>query len=124
VQQQFEHWRALKRPGERIPQRLWNVATRLAGAHGIHRVACWLRLNATSLRDRADRRSRTHPSPHAPTFLEGALPAGSLLGAPTTEYAVELEYPASATLRIRVRGATVAEVVALAQALHPCVGRR
>jgi len=38
-----------------------------------------------------------------------------------TEYALELEQPGAETLRIRVRCATVAEIVALAQALRPSV---
>lgn len=123
VRQQFDEWRASKRPGERIPQRLWRAAARLCPSYGICRVAEVLRLNPASLRCHADRGSSTHRRPPAPTFVEGSLPPGILLGTPAAEYALELDSAGSPALRIRVRGATVAEVAALAQALWPNPGR-
>lgn len=124
IQQQFEHWRASKQSGDCVPQALWNGAARLAATHGVHRVAGWLRLNATRLAAHAGRRGRRPRAPQPQTFVEGALPPGLLLSGPSAEYALELEHPATETLRIRVRGATVAEIVALAQALRPSVGAR
>jgi hypothetical protein len=114
VRQQFERWRTTRQPGKGIPQPLWNLALRLADVHGLNRVARWLRLNATRLRDHVPRHSD-----QPPTFVEGTVPAGFVLGAPTAEYALDLGPPDTDTLRIRVRGATVAEIAALADALRP-----
>lgn len=105
VQRQFENWRATKAPRERIPQRLWHVAVRLTRAHGVWRVARWLRLNSATLHNRIDRRTRPlRPAPHI-GFVEATLPPGIPLGGPAAEYALELEQPGAPTLRIRARGA-------------------
>ena len=119
LQHQFQEWRATKHPGDRIPRRLWNAAARLCRAHPLHRVAQWLRVNSASLRDHAERPPRPHAAPSPPAFLQATVPAGFLLGAPAVEYTLEVEHPATPTLRIRVRGAGVSEIAALAQALLP-----
>lgn len=118
VQEQFARWRASKQGRERIPQRLWRAAARLCEAHSVNRVARWLRMNHTALQDRTGGRSsppRSHP---APTFVEWRAPAAMFPGASSTEYVLEVEGAGERTVRIRVRGATVSEVVALARALR------
>jgi hypothetical protein len=42
----FQAWRGQRKPGDRIPQPLWEMATRLAKAHGASRTATALGLEA------------------------------------------------------------------------------
>ena len=45
LKRQFEHWRAGRRLGERIPSELWAGAVAAAVEHGAYRVAAELRLD-------------------------------------------------------------------------------
>lgn len=120
VRRQFREWRATKQPGDRIPQHLWKDAAQLVPYYGMCRVAESLRLNPAALRRYTERHPGNRRCPPTPTaFVEGSLPAGLLLGTSAAEYTFEIEEAGAATLRIRVRGAGVAEVAALAQALRP-----
>ncbi|MBI5594959.1 MAG: hypothetical protein HY928_02600 [Elusimicrobia bacterium] len=118
VEEQFARWRAGKQGQERIPARLWEAAANLCGSYSIHRVSRWLRINHTSLQERAGRRSSPRPSPRKPAFVEWSLPAGIAAGASSAEYVVEVPVRGDGTQRIHVRGAGVAEVAALARALR------
>jgi hypothetical protein len=120
----FENWRRTKHPRDPIPERLWMAAVRLCQRHAIFRVAKWLRLNYIDLRNRARAQVRAQakiaagPSarsprprqPTAPTFVEWTMPA-SLSGA---EYVLEVE---GTDVKVRVRGAAVTDVAALAKLL-------
>lgn len=117
VQEQFEGWRARKRGRERIPPRLWRAAAKLCQTHTVHQVSRWLRLNPGALRDWI-RRSRSPDSRRSPAFVEWRPPALPLAAASSAEYLLEIERSGEPTLRVRVRGATVAEVAALGRALQ------
>lgn len=128
AQKLFEDWREQKRGRDRIPDRLWRVAARLCARESVHRVARWLRLNDTALRDRVQsarskrggrrpnkpaRRSarsglRTGPRETAPAFVEWVSTGPTPV---TAEYVLELDDG----LRIRVCGAGVDEIAALAK---------
>lgn len=112
---QFDLWRAGKQGRERIPAKLWEAAVKLCRAHSLHRVARWLGLNHTALRDRARRRSGARPSRTKPAFVEWSLPVGVLPQASSAEYVFEMG--GGWAQRIHVRGASVGEVAALARAL-------
>ncbi|MBI5245838.1 MAG: hypothetical protein HY923_01555 [Elusimicrobia bacterium] len=114
--EQFDLWRAGKQGRERIPARLWEAAAKLCGAHSLHRVARWLGLNHTALRDRrAGRSSGARPSRPKPAFVEWSLPVGALPRTSSAEYVFEMG--GGGAQRIHVRGASVGEVAALARAL-------
>lgn len=115
VVEQFDLWRAGKQGRERIPARLWEAAAKLCGIHSLHRVARWLGLNHTALRDRAGRLSGARPSRPKPAFVEWSLPAGVLPRVSSAEYVFEMG--GGGAQRIHVRGASVGEVAALARAL-------
>jgi len=54
VRRQIDRWRSRKgRRGAPMPARLWNQASSLARALGVHRVKCALGLNYESLKRRA-----------------------------------------------------------------------
>jgi hypothetical protein len=51
----FERWRAEKRPGERIPQRLWQASISLHPRYSVYQISRALRLDFVDLRDRVGR---------------------------------------------------------------------
>jgi hypothetical protein len=118
VQEQFERWRAGKQSRERIPPSLWAAAVKLCGTSSVHRVARWLHLNPTALQARASGRVKACRSEPKPAFVEWGLPAGIFAGASSAEYVVEVAGREDGPQRIHVRGASVAEVAALAGALR------
>jgi hypothetical protein len=116
LQDRFERWRKNKSGRERIPEQLWAAAVKLCARHGVERVRRGLRLNYTALRDRIAHARRSGPVPQkkksAPAFVEwvSTAPPSPSLGA---EYLLELD-----DLQVRVRGAGVEDVAALAKLLR------
>jgi len=114
VQKQFERWRVGKQGRGKIPPMLWDAAAKLCERHSVDRVAQWLRLNHTALRDRA-KETGSAGSRKSPTFVELAP---SAVPTALAEYLLEVEHAGERTLRVRVRGGVVADVVVLARALR------
>ena len=50
----FQAWRGQRKPGGRIPQPLWVMATRLAKAYGVSRTAAVLGLDYYRLKQRVE----------------------------------------------------------------------
>ncbi len=67
---------------------------------------------------RAGKRVKARPSEPKPAFVEWGLPAGIAAAASSAEYVVELAGRGEGPQRIHVRGASVAEVAALARTLR------
>ncbi len=55
AERQFTKWRRTRKPGMRIPERLWASAVKLAASHGVHPTASALRLDYYSLKKRIER---------------------------------------------------------------------
>ena len=112
VNARLQRWRQARPRRARIPERLWQAATALAGQHGAGKIARLLRLDYYTLRRRVTaagekaRSSRARP----PAFVELLAPEA----APSGECLVEFEAPSGARMRIQVRGAASApDLVAL-----------
>jgi len=119
LEKRLGHWRANKGGGpEPIPPKLWDAAVKLCGRHGVSRVSKWLRLHHTALKKRLGRRSSPSSVRPEPRFVEWRLPAGGLPVNSAAEYVVEVPCAGDAAQRIHVRGASAAEVAALARALR------
>ena len=118
VREQFEGWRAVKKPRERIPVALWAAAAKLCQTYSVYRVSRWLRVSHAGLQKRAGRRVKARACGPKPAFVEWDLPGGILPVASSAEYVVELAAGMDGVQRIHVRGAGVAEVAALARALR------
>jgi hypothetical protein len=118
VRDRFEAWRKAKSGREKIPECLWSQAAALGKRHGVNHVSQWLRLNHSSLRDRIGAVPPPKSRKAGPAFVEWAPAA---LAPPsstaTAEYVVELEAQPGQVLRIRARGAGVADVAELARRL-------
>ncbi|MFN3484572.1 MAG: hypothetical protein ACK44W_03705 [Planctomycetota bacterium] len=121
VRDRFETWRKAKKGRERIPPRLWSAAAGLCGRHGVNLVSKWLRLNHTALRDRLRTAARPKRKKAASTFVE-CVPGAAPVFPPspiavTAEYVVEVDPEQGPRVRVRARGAAVADVAALARLL-------
>jgi hypothetical protein len=104
VARHFEQWRRNKRPGERIPERLWNEAASLVGAYSASKVTRTLRLSATDLNKRRggiETVNRQGSGNSKAAFVEVAPEAieQTLRPSSTTAW-MELERPDGLRLRI------------------------
>ena len=112
----FAQWRRTRHVGARIPEPLWQLASRLAASYGVSRTAVLLGLDYYSLQ----RRTESQPSSAAmqqavdtPAFIE--LPGSTL--APASEYVLEFENAAGSKLRVHCKGAAIPDLVALGRSL-------
>ena len=98
VRTQFEKWRAVKGKRDRIPERLWKVATKVARKHGVHAVSHAVGLEHSALKRRVGP-ALSYPSTEVTRFVE-------LQGMPVADRAgcvVELEKGNGTRMRISVR---------------------
>jgi len=122
VRARFESWRKAKKGRCRIPEPLWSAAAGLCRRHGVNLVSQWLRVNHTALRDRVRTATRGKEEKATPAFVEVSAPVRGLFPPSpvglTAEYVVELDTIPGQGLRVRARGAGVAEVAELARLLR------
>ncbi len=104
----FEAWRRTRRPGTRIPRKLWTLAVRLAGEYGVSRTASLLKLDYHALKKRVKEQS-SRSTDVCEAFVEIAPPSLPVSG----ECVVEFEDGAGACLRVRLRGCDAPDLVAL-----------
>ncbi|MCP5112320.1 MAG: hypothetical protein GY953_15960 [bacterium] len=130
VRRRFELWRSKRQGRERIPERLWTAAVKLAATYGLASTARTLRLDYYALKKRVEASGSSDapagsmprqrpPTPNASiakastqdpatTFVE----LTSLEPAGASECTVELEHPRGTKMRIRLTGRQSPEVVA------------
>jgi hypothetical protein len=117
TRRQLEHWRSRQSGRKRLPQELWAKAVALAREHGINQTARALGLKYDSLKKRVERTAPEESGPEAARgeFLE-------LLPRPTTassiECTIEWEDPGGTTMRMHVKGATMADLASFAGGLR------
>jgi hypothetical protein len=111
----FQAWRGRRKIGERIPQPLWALATRLAKAHGISRTAGALGLDYYGLQKRAGAVAAPARS-STPAFIE--LPSPVMAG---KQCQLELDNGAGATMRVQLVGYDAADVEALSRSFWDAV---
>jgi len=104
----FEAWREARQTRTRIPDRLWKLAVKLAVAHGLNRTASVLKLDYYSLKRRVEAKNAAANSAK-PAFVELSPPPMPAAG----ECIFEFEDGTGASLRIRLRGCEVPDLVAL-----------
>jgi hypothetical protein len=119
LRDRFEKWRKAKSGRARIPAGLWSRAVAMCGRHGVNFVSEWLRLNHSALRDRFRTARRPKPTTAVPAFVEWVPPPGLPPSpvAAAAEYVVEVEGAQGPLVRVRARGAAVADVATLARLL-------
>ena len=106
----FDAWRKTRRRGARIPDRLWNLAVKLADAHGLNRTASVLGLDYYALKKRVTV-SDTQAQSATATFVELAPPSVAVSG----ECSIEFEDGTGAIMRVYLKGCDAPDVVALSR---------
>ena len=105
----FQAWRGQRKVGERIPQRLWTMAIRLAKAHGVSRTVAALGLDYYSLQKRVES-AAAPPRSGGPAFVELTPP---VMVAKQCRF--ELDNGSGATIRVQLVGYDAADIEALAR---------
>ena len=107
LKQKFTKWRRTRLPGDRIPDRLWKAAARMAVDFGLNQTAKVLALDYYSLKQHVDRLA-VETGPNA-AFIE--MPSPSIAHA--NECVIELEDGAGASMRMHLKGTDLPDVLAL-----------
>lgn len=107
LERQFASWRKGRKPGERIPQRLWKSAAKLAADYGLNQTVTVLKLDYYSLKRHVNQQVGETASTAA--FVE--LPSAPVVQA--NECIIELEDGAGASLRMHLKGTEMPDVLAL-----------
>jgi hypothetical protein len=120
LRRRFEHWRAARQVGQRIPPQLWDEAVNAVAGHGAYRVARELNLDYAVLKRRAaPAGGRSRPGGDAsPHFVELFAPAAAMLPAQGSPPAcvVEMANARGARMRVELRGDGLAGLPALCNA--------
>jgi hypothetical protein len=117
LRREIAQWRRRQSGRKRLPKEFWAQAVALAQAHGIHPTARTLGLKYSSLKQHleATAGSTSKVPPSQCEFVEllpGAPPAASIT------CAIEWEGPTGALVRMHIKGACMADLVALAERLR------
>jgi hypothetical protein len=106
---QFQKWRGQRKAGERIPEALWAMATRLANAHGVSRTAAALGLDYYRLKKLAEV-AADEPRASGPAFVELTPPVTV-----AKQCRLELDNGSGATMLVQLVGYDAADVEALSR---------
>jgi len=113
----FEQWRGRRTAGARIPATLWKSAVKLAGRHGVSRVATVLKLDYYALKRRHGRQPFPVVEAEAPSappaFVELAPSARPSSG----QCLIEFVNSAGSTLRVHLPARQVPDLVALVRSV-------
>ncbi len=110
LKEKFVAWRKTRVVGQRIPDRLWNAAAKLAADYGVNQTAKVLSLDYYSLKRRVSQSTNTPSSTSFVEFPSIPLP-------PANECIIELEDGAGASMRMHVKGVELADIVSLGRGL-------
>ncbi len=112
ARERFEAWRKTRTGGDRIPDRLWNVAVKTAGKHGPHKTARALRLDYMGLKRRMPGGGvKATGKSKAPSFVE--VRGADALS--TGECVAWVEDSSGGKMRIDLRGLDAAQIGRLAR---------
>lgn len=104
VRLEFDQWRRQRGGKGRIPERLWDLATRATGTDGVRTVSRELGLDFTRLKKRVSKRN-AEAEASVPTLGSGFIDLGRLNpigGQPSSGCLVEIEKENGTFMRVRV----------------------
>ena len=108
--ERIAQWRRTRTAGDRIPEKLWVMATGLAGEYGVSRTASALMLDYYALKRRVEEAaSESSGRVGRPGFIE--LPATTL--AVPGDCVIELENRAGSKMRIHWKGNELPDLTAI-----------
>lgn len=103
----FANWRKGRSAGQRIPEKLWRAAAKVAATHGVNRTARALNLDYYSLKRRVE-----DAIPQSTLqFVE--LPSSPMSG--MNACVIELEDSCGSRMRVELNGASTPDVLALSR---------
>jgi len=111
VQGQFENWRKTRKSRGSIPEALWVAAISLAGSYSLHQISKGLRLNHTALKERVEVSRNAIPEEVPQTTFVELPPLNQAM--PIEEFSLDLENKAGAKMKIRMKGHTDIDLLAL-----------
>jgi len=112
ARERFEQWRKARSRGDRIPDRLWNVAVKAARKHGPYKSARTLRLDYMALKRRMPESGvKAARKVKAPSFVELTRTAAVSTG----ECVAWVEDTSGAKMRIDLGGLDAVQIGALAR---------
>lgn len=109
ARERFESWRRGRSRGTRIPEALWELATKLAAEYGVSRTSMTLRVDYYALQERVESRQQAASSTEA--FVELSPPAVYGGG----ECTIELTDGKGASLRIQLKNQATPDLIALSR---------
>ena len=115
---QIEQWRSRQQGRKRLPRELWQKAVALAQEYGVNKTARTLGLKYDSLRKHLEVAAPAASGPGegpGPDFIE-LLPEET--DAPSSECTIEWDDPRGVTMRMHVKGTTLADLASLARGLR------
>ncbi len=104
-------WRRTRKPKSRIPQRLWELAVKLAAKHGLHRTAQALKLDYYSLKKRTEAVEPGRDESDAAFFELPSAPAS------VQECVIEFE-DGAVSLRISLKGYSATDVATVGRSVR------
>lgn len=113
VQGQFENWRNTRKSRGPIPEALWDAAIGLVGSYSVHQISKGLRLNHTAVKDRVEISRNVIPEEAPQTTFVELPPLNQPM--PIEEFSLDLENKAGAKMKIRMKGHTDIDLLALTQ---------
>jgi len=114
TRRRFEQWRCTHQIRRRIPDSLWALAVKMAGAYGVAQTAKALRVDYYSLKERIQKETSSPAKPErspVATFFELAAPGRSV----ACECLLELEDWAGAKMRVHLKGVEAPDLAALSR---------
>ncbi len=105
LEERLASWRKTRNPGQRIPERLWKSAAKMAADYGLNQAARVLKLDYYSLKRHMD---QVAESASAGAFIE--LPPAPVVHA--NECIIELEDGTGASMRVHLKGTEVPDLLA------------
>ena len=108
----FAVWRRSRKPKSRIPDRLWSLAVKLVGSHGLHRTAATLKLDYYSLKKRVEATNGQSDSAGR-AFIELPPVMNS-----SRECVIDFEDGTGVRMRVHLKGYDGTDVVALGRSFR------
>ncbi len=110
VRDKFENWRTSRKPGARIPEKLWQSAAEVAREHGVSRTSKELSIDYNLLKKRLEPEAERRDN----EFVE--IPMGPT-NSSVSEGLIEIEDVKGARLRVELKGPATGELEAVVRTI-------
>ena len=116
LRRRLDGWRGARGRRARLPESLWTAAVELAREGGVYKTAQALHLNYYTLKKRLAAGGVKDLSTGVPPAFFELVPSGAANSGRLSECTVEFDDGCGAKMRISLKGADTADLVALSRA--------